>query len=745
MIANFMILIDCKLISCKFIIKKQDNKIFINNIDNYDIKSNIMRIPIFNDINGITYEPIIFPIEFTIIDDMLFSPYIIFSSYNFKMDNDIDFFYNLESKLYEKYNMKFMNIDYLLNENNKNKCIELLNSYYNIILSTDINQYIKDIWQIINIVKLYVIYILLLFPQLTKKKLHGKYNIPKKIITFSNNIRNYQYNIVDENKFTFEQYIDNNMYNPIDLNSILPNTSYYIVTKDNVTKDNVTKDNVTNNDIVNLSNNKFIKIDVINKTNNMIELFNKNIFYENYYWYYFPPNIKINKTYLLFQTFRNITDIVIKNVFDIELLHVNKIMDYYYKDNKYSNLLFFSNINEEHFNDFSILKSKSYTNEFFYYIVKKYSDDSSIYNILEILFNQYNYPLKTNRIELDTIFDYILYISIYNYKLVFINNKQNYNDMLHSNINSNIPMKVKNLYTNIIKVISQVINNEFDSIKYNQKFYTDYLHKTILKIFLSDSNNISVNLFKSLVSSNVYEKFRSLVMINFSLLDVSNKLNWSNVAKKINYLNIYYKNHELVYYQDRLNKNIFPDNFDSRLKKIIENPFDMFKYLRKEKDFIRWSKFIYIKLINLYIVPISLSSDDFSLLGTMIYLLYNIKEQNIKDSTYMEFLKFCNNHNRLIIDNNRINLKIKENLLNLRCPLNLGFLAKHLTWNIDEITFDKTTSSNTIVIDELKQKIKDITKKYYKYKTKYLKVKQPNMEISMFSETSLKTPKNDFI
>jgi len=740
MIANFMILIDCKLISCKFIIKKQDNKIFINNIDNYDIKSNIMRIPIFNDINGITYEPIIFPIEFTIIDDMLFSPYIIFSSYNFKMDNDIDFFYNLESKLYEKYNMKFMNIDYLLNENNKNKCIELLNSYYNIILSTDINQYIKDIWQIINIVKLYVIYILLLFPQLTKKKLHGKYNIPKKIITFSNNIRNYQYNIVDENKFTFEQYIDNNMYNPIDLNSILPNTSYYIVTKDNVTKDNV-----TNNDIVNLSNNKFIKIDVINKTNNMIELFNKNIFYENYYWYYFPPNIKINKTYLLFQTFRNITDIVIKNVFDIELLHVNKIMDYYYKDNKYSNLLFFSNINEEHFNDFSILKSKSYTNEFFYYIVKKYSDDSSIYNILEILFNQYNYPLKTNRIELDTIFDYILYISIYNYKLVFINNKQNYNDMLHSNINSNIPMKVKNLYTNIIKVISQVINNEFDSIKYNQKFYTDYLHKTILKIFLSDSNNISVNLFKSLVSSNVYEKFRSLVMINFSLLDVSNKLNWSNVAKKINYLNIYYKNHELVYYQDRLNKNIFPDNFDSRLKKIIENPFDMFKYLRKEKDFIRWSKFIYIKLINLYIVPISLSSDDFSLLGTMIYLLYNIKEQNIKDSTYMEFLKFCNNHNRLIIDNNRINLKIKENLLNLRCPLNLGFLAKHLTWNIDEITFDKTTSSNTIVIDELKQKIKDITKKYYKYKTKYLKVKQPNMEISMFSETSLKTPKNDFI
>jgi hypothetical protein len=234
-------------------------------------------------------------------------------------------------------------------------------------------------------------------------------------------------------------------------------------------------------------------------------------------------------------------------------------------------------------------------------------------------------------------------------------------------------------------------------------------------------------------------------MTNFSLMDVSNKLNWANVAKKINYLNIYYKNQELVYYQDRLNKNIFPDNFDSRLKKIIENPFDMFKYLRKEKDFIRWAKFIYTKLINLYIVPISLSSDDFSLLGTMIYLLYNIKEQNIKDPTYIEFLKFCNNHNRLILDNNRINLKIKENLLNLKCQINLGFLAKHLTWNIDEITFDKTNNTNSKEYDELKEKLKNMTKKYYKYKMKYLKVKQPTMEISMFSDTSIKTPKNDSV
>ena len=141
----------------------------------------------------------------------------------------------------------------------------------------------------------------------------------------------------------------------------------------------------------------------------------------------------------------------------------------------------------------------------------------------------------------------------------------------------------------------------------------------------------------------------------------------------------------------------------------------------------------------------------------MIYLLYNIKEQNIKDQSYLDFIKFCNNHNRLILDNNRINIRIKENLLNLKCQLNLGFLAKHLTWNIDEITFDKSTDNGLIeqlshgkvieskpeILIELKKKLKTMTNKYYKYKMKYLKIKQPNMEIGTISDTSIRTPKND--
>jgi hypothetical protein len=68
----------------------------------------------------------------------------------------------------------------------------------------------------------------------------------------------------------------------------------------------------------------------------------------------------------------------------------------------------------------------------------------------------------------------------------------------------------------------------------------------------------------------------------------------------------------------------------------------------------------------------------------------------------------------------------------------LGYLAKHLTWNIDEITFDdKPNEISTLEI--VKKKLELTTKKYYNYKVKYLKTKKSNINI-IVSETSLKTP-----
>ena len=139
-----------------------------------------------------------------------------------------------------------------------------------------------------------------------------------------------------------------------------------------------------------------------------------------------------------------------------------------------------------------------------------------------------------------------------NYKQILINTKSPgfstfSNDILHPNVNSIIPVKLKNLYINLLKTTSQTINNEFDAITYNQKFYSDYLHKNIIKTFFTDSESMCVSLLKSLTSSSSFSKFKNIVITNLLLIDISNKLTWNNLPKKLSYLNVFYKNDDIIY------------------------------------------------------------------------------------------------------------------------------------------------------------------------------------------------------
>ena len=307
-------------------------------------------------------------------------------------------------------------------------------------------------------------------------------------------------------------------------------------------------------------------------------------------------------------------------------------------------------------------------------------------------------------------------------------------------------MKLKNLYINILKTLSQMINNDYESITYNMKFYSDYLHKNIIKLFCTDSNKLSIMLFKSLMTTNLYEKFRNIVYNNMMLIDIITKLTWNNLPKKLNYLSLFYKNDNIIHYMDKLNKNIIPENLDHRIKKIIENPYEMYKYLRKEKDFIRWTKFLANsnKITQLYVTPISLSTEDFNLIGRMIFLLFSIEEQNLKDLSYKNFIDFCTTNSKLILDSSRINFKIKEYFTNLKSNINLGFLAKHLTSYNDVVTLtnskinlNKSFASNNDII-ELEKKLEKTTRKYIKYKIKYMRYKNIDMTIS-----SSKLPMSD--
>jgi len=450
-------------------------------------------------------------------------------------------------------------------------------------------------------------------------------------------------------------------------------------------------------------------------------------------------------------------------------LQTIKILEYYLDDHKLSNLILISDIINVNNNlsDFNILKNNSFQDEFFYYITKKYSHNkNNIYSILLILFKIYSYPLKPNRHEIDNVFDYILFFSLYNYKYIFnsskliettkknqyLNNisieddninptvtkldsrahdkvtsstfykvdilkkynknkvfvinsarekdegvsytRGNYNfdrlkkyysfEYLNFNINLILPDKFRNLYINITKTLNQILNNKYDLITYNYKFYNDYLHKTIIKLFFIDTNKLSVNYFKAITKSIIFNNFQTILSTNLILIDIGNKITWLNLPKKLNYLKFYYNNPTIIYYKNNtkngniINKNLITDKFDEKIKKIIETPFIMYKYLKKKNDFIKWTNLISSSITNIYYIPINLFLEDIKHIGIIFYFLFNLTEQNINNKSYYNFIKFCNKYINLILDSNKINIKFKEVLPYLRITININNLIKDI-------------------------------------------------------------------
>ena len=681
-----LINIDNKLILSKFQIIKVKNKIIIsiskefikinNNNNNNNNELDYIKIPIYNSYNGLDYITITMPLELNIYDEYIFNPYIILSSLNLEIDNELDFFYNLEIIIKNKYNLNFL----------KFKDIKLFHIQNYITNNLENN----NIWLKINILKLLFIY----------------NNSYKDFKILFDQLKNYKYNIFTndkEIKFKFSEWNNNIINSNINFNNLIKNNYYYILLE------NLELD----------SNEIILKIKILDIDNDNLTLKinnDKKILYANYKWFYYYPKTKINKDYLIYNFFmnNNINLIILKYIIgDNQSFNYNDILNYYSNNNKLSNIITFTEINE-----MDIIRSNSFTDIFFKDIIHKYrNDEDKILEILIILFNNYNYPLKMNRHEIDDIFNYILYISLYNYKVLY------FNDILKLKFLEIIPIKLKNLYLNILKVLINIINNNYDNITYNQKYYNDYLHRNIIKLFLINSSKISIELFKKLSTEISYKKFKSIFSRNLLLFDISYKLSWNTLSKKLNYLNIFYKNLDIVFYQNKINKNIISDNFDIKIKKIIENPLEMYKYLKKENDFIKWSKFIIDKLNNLYYIPISLNNtDDITNISKMLYLLLNINEQSMKDITYINFVQFCIEHSHLILNNTRINLKIKEIFNNLKCNINLGYLAKDLTLHKNIITFDNDPINNL----DLESKLKIAIDKYLKYKGKYLKYKNNN-------------------
>jgi len=713
MIYKLLILHENKLILNKFIIKKTNN---IINLISVDIKTNIIRVPIYNKYHGINYVPLIFPLELIVINNMIFSPYIIYSSLNLNINNNLDFFYNIKKIIKEKYNYEFYEFSVLLTK--KKLFFDIINNNYinNIKLlnlsNLEIEIIISNFWINLNIIKLCIFYILIKYKDLVVKNI---------LFNYAYLLKNFKYNLLLNNldiNMTFQEFYYYNYNKNIKLNDIKINNYYYI--------------------IINNNESKIIKVLIKDINKNIITINNSQIInFDNYKWYIFSPNLNINYMNILYESYNNkdFTIEIIKKIFNIDNDNIDNILKYYEKESYLSNILLFNNLFNNKLDELEVIKNNSYTNLYIINLTEKYKNNSEkIIEILNILFNNYNYPLKYNRHELDNNFDHILYISFFNYKL-------------YKNDNLNIPIKLKNLYNNFIKLFIELINSNFISITYNPKFYNDFLHKTILNILLLSSNNISCILFRKLLTDEKVNKIKEIIYTNLILIDICNKLNWQNLSKKLNYLHYFYKNKSYIYFQNKINKNIIPINFDTRIKKIIENPLEMYKYLKKEKDFIKWTKFNSDKIINLYDVKISILPNDFNFIGKILYLLFNITEQNLNESSYLNFINYCKLHLNLILDVNRINLKIKIFIPFLKININLGYLAKHLITNDEFLIFEdkkiNSYSDNINIINnkyksndilDLELKLHLITKKYNKYKVKYINLKN---NVNNITDTSI--------
>lgn len=671
MIKKLTIINDDKLMIYKFSIIKNNDNIIIKPINN---DNKIIKVPILNKYNCLDYYPVTFPLECSIINNKIFTEYLILYSFNMKIDNNIDFFYNLF-----KYIKDTFDIDVI---------------YYNEIIS------IKD--DIIN----------------TNKDIYKEYHDINKYINqlklneILNPINEYKYNLyptLNHCNKTINEYLILNP--PLSINELVINNDYYIKMNNNIIRIRIVDINYENN---------IIKID--DNYNNIIT------FNENIQFYTLYPNLDISKESILYNTFIN-TDftinIMMNNLNIIKSEAINLL--YLIETNKYNNIL---DSNENTFeNNLNILKNMNITNDYFENMVDKYPDKFN--EILIVLCNNYNYPLKyNNRNKLDNVFDYIMYISLVNY------NKQNINiDTFILNVNTIIPTKIRNLYITLLKCISQIVNNNYDILYYNQKLYTDYLYKTIIKLlFSNDTDSLFVKYLIKIISIEKYNTIKDIIIVINQCIDINKIINWSNLSKRLSYLTIFYNTdyfnkYNILYYNEKINKTVLSDMMDIKIKKIILNPFEMYNFLKKERDFIKWTKFISNKINNLYSIQISLILKDIINIGRLIYLLYNINEQNINDPTYIQFINFCNKNNNIIIQSSRIILKIKEYFPNIKCMINLGILAKHLTWDRNNISFDTTLSDKTEEELSLEIKLYYTMKKYKKYKHKYIKIKTETEKI----------------
>jgi hypothetical protein len=396
-------------------------------------------------------------------------------------------------------------------------------------------------------------------------------------------------------------------------------------------------------------------------------------------------NIKNLINILIINHFDNLFDIIIKilykkkqNIISLLNYHIfDKIDDYYnISDDDLKNIL----INKISIDKFKELLLNNNTIP------------------IDVLIQHSYYPINNYKKTLNDNFIKLL--------LYFFENPETINSY-------NINNKLKTIILFIVKMNKSFKSDDINII-YNSKIYIDGLLYQIIKIiFLGDYNNLL----------NINNTIKTIFINNIIVIQILNNLSWKTISKQLvifKYLiNMKDNCKKLLFIDDKLNK-YYTNNMDNRLKKIIVDPLLMFNFLKKEEDFYKWILCFIDNLTKIFNNMITMDSDDYKKLARILFLYSRIKNQDNNDPSYKKTIMIFKKYNKLILFNDRINIKFKDIFKNVN--INLGYLARDIN-NNDNITISISEDTITNSSKDITDTINKLKKKYYKYKGKYLAIK----------------------
>ena len=285
----------------------------------------LIRIMTCNNIKGICYLNIYFPLKIICINDLLWTNYFfnitVISDFSLKFD----FFYELNLIINHKYNYNFIKFDDL--QKISNEIWKTSNSEYHGYSSNknsnNVENYLKNLWECNCLVVNMALFLLFDFPNFTNKNIKDyqtKNNILRKIITIANNIKLLKFKVFLSNNYTLSEHIN-----------------YY---KNEQIK-NISELEINKNYFIRINELKYLLIKIDNIVNDTIVFNNIEINLNKYQLYHYNPNLIITIRYIYFVLFnmKDVYSIILsKSDINIDLVHHEKIINYYFDNSKISNI-----------------------------------------------------------------------------------------------------------------------------------------------------------------------------------------------------------------------------------------------------------------------------------------------------------------------------------------------------------------------------------------------------------------------